>query len=301
LTKNSPKIACCNFIPNAGRLKAFARENGFDGVDWTFMLKDLPQTLSDEVALLKSISILDPLEVRYHCAFQEIDLGDVDEGKAKTAEVLFRNVCRLVSKLEGHFLTIHIGLGRNTTNSLSWNRTVDKLTELVYFANNLGICLCLENLGWGWTSRPQLFEKLIRKSGSLVTIDIGHAHISPSVLSLAYEVEGFVTPHQDRIVNAHIYHREEGDEHLPPETVSDLYDRFCLLRQVSSCDWWVLALREKREVLKTLNVVQEFLTAESDISSCLISPNRLFKEGARNPYINNKYLRIQDSSAIASE
>ena len=259
MARYSPKLACCNFIAEAGKLKAFALDHGFDGIDWTITLDDLPRTPAKGSALLKTISGLHPLEVRYHCAFHKIDLGDIDEGKAKTAEVLFRSVCRLVSKLEGRFLTIHIGLGRNTTNSLSWDRTVERLTELVCFSNNLGVHLCLENLGWGWTSRPQLFERLIRKSGSLVTIDIGHAHISPSVMSLGYDGEDFVTPHPGRIVNAHIYHRENGDEHLPPENIADLYDRLCLLRQLPSCDWWVLELREEKALLDTLTIVREFL------------------------------------------
>lgn len=258
-----PKLACCNFLAGASNLKAFALKHGFEGVDWTFTLEEMPQTVSEEVVLMKAISGFHPLEVRYHCAFPEVDLGDVDEEKAKSAEVLFRKVCRLVSKLEGRFLTIHIGLGRNTTSKLSWERTINKLSELVHFANNVEVHLCLENLGWGWTSRPQLFERLIRKSGSLVTVDVGHAQVSPSVTTLAYDIEDFVLPHPDLIVSAHIYHREHDDEHLAPESIGDLYDRLCLLRRLPSCDWWVLELREEKALLNTLNIVREFLDCTS--------------------------------------
>ena len=111
MTPHYPKLACCNFMSEAKDLKDLAETHRLDGVDWSFTLEQLPRTLSEEVALLKTISALRPLEVRYHCAFPEIDLGDVDERKASEAGVLFRDVCRLVSMLEGRFLTIHIGLG----------------------------------------------------------------------------------------------------------------------------------------------------------------------------------------------
>lgn len=45
--------------------------------------------------------------------------------------------------------------------------------------NKLGPKLCIENLAWGWTSRPDLFEKLLRLSGVWATLNVGHARGSP--------------------------------------------------------------------------------------------------------------------------
>ena len=110
-----PKLACCNFIPGADELKEFALDHGFEGIDWTFTLENLPRHPAEESALVKTISTLNPLETRYHCAFKRVDLGDVSPEGAKNAIDIFRRVCRLVSKLRGRFLTVHVGLGRNTT------------------------------------------------------------------------------------------------------------------------------------------------------------------------------------------
>jgi hypothetical protein len=33
---------------------------------------------------------------------------------------------------------------------------------------------CLENLAWGWASKPNLFEKIVRRSGVFVTAGVGH-------------------------------------------------------------------------------------------------------------------------------
>ena len=261
---NRPKLACCNCFSDVKLLKRFALEHGFDGVDWSFTLENLPQSLAEESTLIKTISSLHPLEVRYHCAFNKIDLGDVDPREANNAMKIFRQACRLVSKLRGRYLTIHVGLGRDSTDDLHWHKTVEGLVDLVRFANNVGVRLCLENLAWGWTSRPELFEKLIRKSGSWATIDIGHARVSPSVMSHIYEEEDFLLPHPERFLNAHIYHEEEGDWHVPPQKVADLTDRLNLLRQLPLCDWWVLELREKQALLDTLDVVREFFEVELD-------------------------------------
>jgi hypothetical protein len=122
----------------------------------------------------------------------------------------------------------------------------------------------LENLAWGWTGRPELFEKLIRKSGCWATIDLGHVQVSPPVTNQLYEVEDFIAPHPDRFLNAHIYHKENGGQHLPPKKVADLVDRLHFLRQLPLCDWWVLELREEKALIETLQVVREFFQLESN-------------------------------------
>jgi len=261
---NRPKLACCNFIPEVKLLREFALEHGFEGIDWSFTLENLPRSPAEESSLAHLIAGLDPLEVRYHCAFTKTDLGDVDRDEAQNAVKIFRQVCRLVSKLGGRFLTIHVGLGRDSTMDLSWNRTLKGLTDVVRFANGAGVRVCLENLAWGWTSRPELFEKLIRKSGAWATLDIGHARVSPSVMTQHYQLEDFVVPHPDRFLNAHIYHEENGEGHVPPGKAKDIEERLHLLMRLPMCDWWVLELREEKPLLHTLGVMREFIRLEFD-------------------------------------
>lgn len=270
-----PKLACCNFISDAKSLKAFALDHQFDGIDWSFNQENLPKNPAEESALVRTIGGLQPLEIRYHCAFNRTDLGHVDTDKAKEAMIVFRRVCRIISKLGGKILTIHVGLGRNSTSNLSWNRTIEGLAELVRFANGLGVRLCLENLALGWTSRPELYEKLIRKSSAWATLDIGHARVSPYVMTQHYELEDFVDPQPDRFLNAHIYHEEVDNLHLPAQKLPEIRDRLQLLAGLNSCDWWVLELREEQALLQTLAVVREFLKKEEQGMIGRTAPNRL--------------------------
>jgi sugar phosphate isomerase/epimerase len=202
------------------------------------------------------------LEVRFHCPFQKIDLGHTDPEKAKKAEVIFQSIIRLVSKAGGQILSIHIGLGRDSTAPLSWDSTISKLRNLVQYGTEHGVMVCLENLAWGWTSKPNLFEKLIRKSSAYVTFDIGHARVCESVRNHYYSVEDFVTPHAGKVLNAHIYDKEiEGIGHLPPEHLDDIKKRLSLLMDIG-CEFWVIEIKEIESLLKTKKFIDEYLKSE---------------------------------------
>ena len=134
---NRPKLACCNFIDDVNQLRAFALDHGFDGVDWTFTNPDFLLHPAAETELIRAIQSLHPLEVRFHCAFAHTDLGDEDPAQAAAALRTFQSICRLIAKLRGRYVTIHIGLGRDSTVDLCWERTLARLDDLVQFAGKV--------------------------------------------------------------------------------------------------------------------------------------------------------------------
>jgi sugar phosphate isomerase/epimerase len=254
-----PKLVMCNIFPEVEQVKRFALENGFSGIDWSCDLDRLPETPLQESRWAREQAMLAPFEVRYHCPFYQIDLGHDDPLLAAKADAVFRRIIRLVSKVGGRYLSIHIGLGLDSTEPLSWDTTLNNLRRLVQFGAGHRITVCLENLAWGWTSRPNLFEKLIRLSGAGVTLDIGHAHVCESVRSQQFGIEDFVAPHPDRVFNVHIYHTEvPGQGHIPPQAKEDIAGRLALLQEVG-CDWWVIEVREPEGLLKTKGIVDAWL------------------------------------------
>jgi sugar phosphate isomerase/epimerase len=260
----TPLLACCNFIPEVEKLRQFALDLGFAGIDWTFTLDNLPGGPAAEVELCRALSRLNPLEVRYHLAFQGLDLGDENPEEGKRALRVFREICRLISKLRGRVVTIHVGgLGRESSSDLCWQTALDALQDLVLFCNRLRLRLCVENLAAGWSSRPKLYEKLLRLSGAWATLDLGHARVCQAVQSGGWWVQDFVSPHPERFVNAHIYHEETEAGHLPPATVAQMELRLRLLETLPLCDWWVLELREETALKQTLGVVQDYLRMRS--------------------------------------
>lgn len=273
-----PKLVMCNIFSDMDKLGRFAHENGFSGIDWSFDVNELPETPEEESRWVKALSVLEPLEVRYHCPFHQIDLGHDDPRQAKAAGALFRSITRLVSKAGGRYLTIHIGLGHDSTEPLSWERTIDNLRHLVQYGADHMVRVCLENLKWGWTSRPNLFEKLIRRSGAAVTFDIGHAYSCESIQSHHYAIEDFITPHPDRVLNAHIYHTEiSGLGHIPPERLKDIDGRLAFL-QDTGCEWWVIEIKEVDGLLQTKRIIDEYLATpnchiESDVAKAMRQPS----------------------------
>lgn len=188
-----------------------------------------------------------------------MDFGHENPFEQERAAEVFARVIRLVARMGGGYLTIHVGLGHDTTRSLSWDRTVNTLAQLVRYADKQNVRLCLENLSWGWTAKPNLFEKLIRLSGALVTFDIGHARRCEAIRSQAYACEDFVSPHAERVANAHVYHDElEEFGHVPSESESDIAERLDILME-SGCRWWTLEIREKKGLMQTRQIVGHYL------------------------------------------
>ena len=258
-----PKLAVCNFIPDISELRDFAFEHGFSGIDWSFDIAELPATPLQQSRWIKTMSALTPFEVRYHCPFSQIDLGHHDPEEAKKANDLFRHITRLVSKAGGKYLTIHIGLGHDSTEPLCWDTTIANLRDLVRHGADQSVTICLENLAWGWTSKPNLFEKLVRRSGAAVTLDIGHAYACESVQSRQFAVEDFISPHEGNLLNAHIYHTElAGQGHIAPTRVEEIKTRLDLLLQYN-CEWWVVELREYDDLLRAKAVIDRYLAGHT--------------------------------------
>ncbi len=256
---NGPKLACPNFNSNVLELRSFALDCGFHGIDWTLRAEDLPKNRLEEKRLVNSLSRLAPLEVRFHLFFPGWELGDSDTRKARSSKHMFYAALELIAKLAGRYATLHVGLDRNSMEGISWNATIFRLRDIAIMGRRHGIRVCLENLITGWTAKPNLYEKLIRKANCWGTLDVGHAHVCSSVTTKAYDIEDFALPHPEKILSAHIYHEETTAGHMPPDDYSDLDNRLRLLQRLPLCDWWVLELREEKSLLQTLDCVRAFL------------------------------------------
>jgi hypothetical protein len=146
---------------------------------------------------------------------------------------------------------------------ISWEKTLVGLRDLAAAGRSLGIRVSLENLIWGWTARPELYEELIRKTGCCGTLDAGHAQVCESVTSRSYDVGDFAWPNPTRIVNAHVYHEETSEGHIAPVHHTDLEQRLRLLSDLPLWDWWVLELREKKALLQTLGCVSTYFSRKT--------------------------------------
>ena len=100
---------------------------------------------------------------------------------------------------------------------------------------------------------------MIRRTGAGVTFDIGHAQACESVSNQYFSPEDFVSPHPDRVHNAHIYHTEiSGLGHVPPDGIEDIKERLDTLRQ-TGCLWWVIEIRDAQQLLRTKQILDGYI------------------------------------------
>lgn len=255
----APKLACCNLNRNPDYLRRLAQELELQGVEWTIGPEDWPLTASWERQFVATLERLEPLEIRLHLALPGLDLGEIDPERAALALRTYEYLCQLAAKLRIRYLTIHLGLGRESTAGLEWELTLERLAALVRFAQRRYVKICLENLAWGWTSRPELYEKLLRKTGAWSTFDLGHAAVCAAVVSTHFQVADFVLPHPERVVSAHIYDIEDERGHQPPTSLVALAERLDLLRLLPWCQWWVLELHEESALWQTWQLIRAYL------------------------------------------
>jgi sugar phosphate isomerase/epimerase len=256
---NILKLVCPNLFDDVDTLKSFALDNKLQGIEWSLAVGDLPRTRLEEMRFTKKMLKLAPLEVRFHLFFPNHEIGHRDSVQASLASGIYGNALNLISKTAAEIVTVHAGFNHEEPASVSWDKTIFGLKKLVSKAKALGISLCLENLAGGWSGRPELYEKLLRKANCCGTLDIGHAKVCTSVKCEAYRFEDFAVPNADRILGAHIYHEERHDRHFPPTTSLDLEKRLEILLELPHCNWWVLELRNETEFMQTLNCVNHFL------------------------------------------
>ena len=247
------KFALINiFGQDAKKLGDFALKFAFKGIDWSLSL-DL-----SERDFLRKMNMLKGFEVRYHCAWPRIDIAYADQ-RAEQAMHIFRQMMVFVSKVDGRYITIHIGLGQTSAKELDWEKAIKNLSSLVLFGAELGITICLENITRAWTSSPEMFQTLIEKTGAGVTLDIGHVHACRKNRRFDDFFKLYLLPNKERIFNAHIYHTETHQGHVAPISVNQLADRLRLLRSAPSCNWWVIELSKPDEILQTKDLLTKFL------------------------------------------
>jgi endonuclease IV len=243
----NPRIAIINiFDQDARRLLDFALSQGFEGIDWTI---DQQQSKGD---FLSRMECLQPLEVRFHCPFRGVDIGYADAGRAASSLAVLTETMERIALAGRKHMTVHTGFGRVSQEELDFKQAVQNLTTLVRRGADMGVIVSLENLASQWTSLPELFYELVQQSGASVTLDIGHAHACASRDVEGRVFERYLLPNSNRILNAHIYHTEtKGEGHVGPASIDDIYHRVALLKEVPSCDWWVIELKKISAILYT--------------------------------------------------
>jgi sugar phosphate isomerase/epimerase len=202
------------------------------------------------------------IPVRYHGFFPKYELGHDDSGAADRALLVHQAAVEALHGRGEQVMTVHIGLDRQVP--INGQRAVATLARLVDYAQGLGITLALENLRHGPTSDPETVVEWARASGTMITLDVGHAVSCPRVLRGELDPVDFVDLFAERLIEAHVYEREAA-RHYPPRDMTILGPIVDALL-ATQCAWWTIELDDPDEALATRTLLLDFLWAKRGAS-----------------------------------
>ncbi|MGD9368938.1 MAG: TIM barrel protein [Desulfobacteraceae bacterium] len=262
---SKPVIAVSNKVfPAVEQLLGYCGRHQLGGIDYTMNTKAM--SVSDIQADKASIETIlaAGLDIRYHLQFYGMEVADADLKRAKAALAFHKQCLDVVAQYQGRFATLHIGLGLKSIEQISYETALSHLEDLVAYAKERRIVLCLENLTKGFTNHPDRFLTMIVSTGAAATFDLGHANASPWVLEgrgTSVDFLRMIAPH---VMNAHVYEVEKIDPatdipyHVAPQNLDKIEP---LLRGLlgTRCDWWLIELPDLDDVNHSRQLLQSFL------------------------------------------
>jgi len=225
------------------------QENGFalEYAPNPEILKDLPKRISPYMKK--------GLAIRYHAFLPGYEIGHADFDRAEEGLRMHKNLLTAIRNWGEPVLTIHIGL--NPEDQIDQDRAVDNLTTLVNHGKSLGLIVCLENLRRGLTSDPAIVLDWAERSGSMITLDIGHAVSSNLVVEGHLSPLDYINVFSDKLYEIHLY-GFESDRHYPPKRLEDVKPMLDLSLK-TNCKWWTIELDDYEEILFTKGLISGYL------------------------------------------
>ncbi len=198
------------------------------------------------------------MSVRYHGYFPGKEIGHAHPEAAEDAMRLHFKAIDAMQGIGEQLMTVHVGL--DPTLPLNPRRAVKNLTRLVRYGKKAGVAISLENLRRGPTADPLELLEWSRRSGSGITLDVGHAVSSQCVRRREISVEQIVDLVAERLMEVHLY-ESETDRHWAPRTMDILgpiVDKLIFV----DCRWWTIELEDTRDVLSTRHLLADYFGTE---------------------------------------
>jgi hypothetical protein len=200
-------------------------------------------------------SLAGGVPIRFHGYFPNHELARLG-GPDDPSWRVYDGILEAMGNAGRRVITVHIQL--NPAIPIDPDRATANLSRLVEKAVAMGITVALENLRRGYTSHPEHVTALARASGAMLTLDMGHAICCERARSGELSALDFVRLFGDRLVEAHMYGREEEDGHHPLETAAGLEPALEALLS-TGCRWWTIELNNDAEALATRAVLLSYL------------------------------------------
>lgn len=197
------------------------------------------------------------VRVRHHGFFPGFEFGDTDKERSEIAMQLHYRALDNMQGFGDQVITFHVGLTQDAT--VDFERVKENLGRLVSYASSKGITINLENLKNGISSNPETIREWADASGSMITLDIGHAVSSGWRIKNGVSVPDIIDLFEDRLNEVHLY-EQETDRHLAPKNM-DILEPIINRLVKTNCPWWTIELEDHKEILHTHHLVSETINS----------------------------------------
>ncbi|MBP2144278.1 sugar phosphate isomerase/epimerase [Methanococcus voltae] len=144
------------------------------------------------------------------------------------------------------YLTIHLHNGIPP----QYDKLVENLKNIVEYAKEKNIKVCVENLRKGFSSNPHNILKVVEYCDCNITMDIGH---------IKYENRlDTVDLFAEYIHNVHVYENEIDGKHIAPKNLDNLKPVLDKLLNHKK-DFWLVELMDDKSCQNTKNMLTNYL------------------------------------------
>lgn len=227
--------------------------------DNAFALEYTPDPLHPENILDHTVPFIRRgTPVRFHTRFVNYEMGNADPEIAEEAFLVHSRVVDAISGVKQPVVTVHLNLNRMIP--FDERVAVKNLTRLVEYAGERGVTVCLENLRRGPSSDSENILSWAKTSGSMITLDVGHAVSSEAVRDGRITVPEIIDRFQERLYEAHMYAKEE-DRHYPIADIAKV-SRIIDSLMTTDCHWWTIELDDRVEAMSTRQKLLDYLNTK---------------------------------------
>ncbi len=207
------------------------------------------------------------IPVRFHTRYFDFEMGHADRDLADAALKMHMHTLASIQGLGESVVTVHTGLRNDLP--VREKHIVDNLARLVEFADRLGIVVCLENLRKGHAGNPFKIFEWASSAGAMLTLDLGHALGCPMVecgLATLPDIADLFGP---RLVEVHIYGREDDDGHHPIKDIKPFEATLGKLLE-TDCRWWTIELADPGQAMDTRNIIENFFESRHVLNNDIL-------------------------------
>lgn len=261
----TPRLLLCHtlFGKHVDAVQEYVRSHRYDGVEWGLDGWRLMTSAGRRRQLLERLRAAAPC-TSIHGPYTDLEIGHRDAEHAAAAARILEDYIDAAADMGAHHLNLHSGSYAADAAELDLDTLARSLDRLAAHAARRGVPITIENLRSGPTSTPESFAALLRRTGTPVTMDLGHAAGCPWVLQGRGSVAEFVRSIPTPILASHVYGIEKNDAHFAPQALAELAPGLDALRE-KGCDFWVLELHSREALEQTRRVVETYLASRPTI------------------------------------